>query len=163
MPNYINSDNARLAITLSGLSVSVGANSGFAGRRGGYAISTAASNHPQARANPLSALSKRRQLPGQCGYSWWARSICDDRPGLGRWRCGRGFTYFDEMGRSPCRLCRVKAAQSPLRWPPALTANLRHNDAIEPEAATRLRTIVNTDPAQWATLSTMQPYRALMD
>jgi DNA topoisomerase-1 len=57
--------------------------------------------------------------PAQAARSAGLRYICDDRPGFGRRRCGKGFTYFDEAGdriADPAELKRLKALVIPPAW-----------------------------------------------
>lgn len=57
--------------------------------------------------------------PAQAARSAGLRYVCDDRPGWGRRRCGKGFTYFDERGdriSDPDRLKRIQALVIPPAW-----------------------------------------------
>ncbi|MBE9156068.1 DNA topoisomerase IB [Nodosilinea sp. LEGE 06152] len=57
--------------------------------------------------------------PAQAAKSAGLRYVSDDRPGLGRRRCGKGFTYLDRKGdriSDPDELERLKALVIPPAW-----------------------------------------------
>ncbi|MEA5448481.1 DNA topoisomerase IB [Leptolyngbya sp. CCNP1308] len=57
--------------------------------------------------------------PAQAARSAGLRYVCDDRPGFGRRRCGKGFTYLDEGGdriSDTAELKRLKALVIPPAW-----------------------------------------------
>ncbi|MFQ4139506.1 DNA topoisomerase IB [Nodosilinea sp. PGN35] len=59
------------------------------------------------------------EAPAQAARAAGLRYVCDDRPGFGRRRCGRGFTYLDESGdriSDPAELKRLKALVIPPAW-----------------------------------------------
>ncbi|PSN12442.1 DNA topoisomerase I [filamentous cyanobacterium CCT1] len=57
--------------------------------------------------------------PAQAAKSAGLRYVSDDRPGFGRRRCGKGFTYLDRKGdriSDPDELKRLKALVIPPAW-----------------------------------------------
>ena len=57
--------------------------------------------------------------PAQAAKSAGLRYVSDDRPGFGRRRCGKGFTYLDRKGdriSDPDELKRLKAIVIPPAW-----------------------------------------------
>lgn len=59
------------------------------------------------------------ESPAQAARAAGLRYVSDDRPGYGRRRCGKGFTYLDESGdriSDPAELKRLKALVIPPAW-----------------------------------------------
>lgn len=59
------------------------------------------------------------EAPAQAARAAGLRYVCDDRPGFGRRRCGKGFTYLDEAGdriSDTAKLKRLKALVIPPAW-----------------------------------------------
>ncbi|MGF1518652.1 MAG: hypothetical protein ACFCVB_12720 [Nodosilinea sp.] len=66
-----------------------------------------------------SAPSVTVEAPAQAARAAGLRYVSDDRPGFGRRRCGKGFTYLDESGdriSDRAELKRLKALVIPPAW-----------------------------------------------